>query len=103
MSETKFFIAGVQFRPLEAKESFKGQEVGDELLLEREPDNKYDPNAVKILSGEFHVGYVPKKFSSEVAALMDIDVKLQCEIVTLNLTGKPWEWCEVCVREISND
>ncbi len=39
--------------------------------LVREPDNPYDPNAVRVvLSGE-HIGYVPKSVAEHLAPAMD--------------------------------
>jgi hypothetical protein len=117
----KFFIAGVQFRPRdEINRAVKQLEVGTELYLEREPENKFDPNAVKILhiTTEFKegdevevvtfLGYVPKKFSSEVSALLDYDEVVNCTVTAVNplaktyemiqveLTEEPEEWCPRC-------
>jgi len=38
----------------------------------REPDNPYDPNAIKVaLAGIVFLGYVPKEIAKELAPLMD--------------------------------
>ena len=34
----------------------------DELILELEPDNKYDINAIKVLFNNNLCGYIPKKY-----------------------------------------
>lgn len=34
--------------------------VGQELQLVPELDNKYDPNAIKVLAGDVFLGYIPK-------------------------------------------
>lgn len=52
-------------------------QYGSRFVLEREPDNEHDKNAIKILhvlkkSGrKIEVGYVPRKQAAEWAPLMD--------------------------------
>lgn len=96
MPERKFFIAGVKFRGIEAINELKQRQVGDMLEMEKEP-NKYDPNAVKLISNGTMVGYVPQRFSSEVTAMLTIG-DAECQIVTVNPTRPPYELCEVVVR-----
>jgi len=98
-----FFIAGVQHHQMH--KVLKNMEEGDHLQLVLEPTNKYDPNAVRIerpqLDGEdVMCGYVPRKFSSEVTAAFEIGLTLECVIVELNKTAKPWEQCKVEIREV---
>jgi hypothetical protein len=106
MQEKKFYIAGVQHHDLH--KVLADLEEGDELILTPEPDNKYDPNAVKIeceLSPDADlvmVGYVPKKFSAEVSAALEMG-ELQCLISKLNKTAKPWEQCEVVVKDVIDE
>lgn len=46
-------------------------ETIDDVYLELEPTNQYDPNAIKVISEEFgHIGYVPKKMTKKVKELM---------------------------------
>ena len=51
---------------------FKRLEKNDPLLLEREADNKYDSNAIKVLTidGE-KLGYIPKRDNDIFCRLMD--------------------------------
>ena len=98
-----FFIAGLKFHKFSSIKHLI--EEGDMLKLTAEPDNEYDPNAVKISFGpeDTMLGYVPRKFSSDVAAALDIGTRLVCEVVTLNKAAKPWEKCEVEVWEMGYD
>jgi hypothetical protein len=58
----EFAIAGMSYR--DDIDEYLGEHVG---TLEAEPTNKYDPNAIKILTGDgHHVGYVPKDMTAEV-------------------------------------
>jgi hypothetical protein len=46
------------------------------------------------------VGFVPKKFSSEVAAALEVGKELECVLVKLNKNAKPWEMAKVEIREM---
>jgi hypothetical protein len=41
-----------------------------QAMLELEPTNDFDPNAVKVMVDGLQVGYVPKTFSSDVTKLL---------------------------------
>jgi hypothetical protein len=95
----QFFIAGVQFRPrAEINAAAKQMEVGGGLILKPEPTNKFDPNAVQILTTEdVFLGYVPKKFSSEVTALLSIDAPIICTVDEVNPAAKTYEMFKVTI------
>ena len=63
-------IAGTRY--VDNQDIFKKLEKNDPLLLEREADNKYDSNAIKVLTidGE-KLGYIPKKDNCIFTRLMD--------------------------------
>lgn len=66
------YVKGNYFRPASAKEVFNELQDGDTLILEPEPTNQYDPNAIKVIepeSGEF-IGYIQKELSPSVAELL---------------------------------
>ena len=101
-----FFVAGVQFRPHhEIDSASKLMDVGDQLGLVPEPENKFDPNAVKIeyntetadgIVSTF-LGYVPKKFSSEVSAMLGIGAPIICTVDEVNPSAKTYEMIKVTV------
>ena len=104
----EFYIAGVQFRK-EVKENgvvtepsavsvIRTLELDSELTLEPEPTNNYDPNAVKIMYKENHLGYVPKVVSASISALLE-DKELKVQITELNKEGKTWNMCRVKIIE----
>ena len=41
------------------------------MSLEREPENEHDKNAIKVMVGNIHLGYVPKKLARKMAKLLD--------------------------------
>lgn len=98
----KFFIAGVKFHQYKMVE--KDLVEGMELILNPEPTNKYDPNAVRIetMNGVM-LGYVPKKFSSEICAQIDTGLRLTCEITKIDLEAKAWEKFEVTITSSEED
>jgi hypothetical protein len=100
-SERKFYIAGVQHHLLSTVISKLSE--GDELDLVPEPTNKFDPNAVKIEYKGVMCGYIPKKFSAEIAGMLGIDTDLVCEITKLDPSAKPWKQCEVIIKEETDE
>src|SRR5438105_2222131 len=46
--------------------------AGEPLTVEREPNNKFDRNALKVVIRGQHVGYIPKHIASLVAKDMDL-------------------------------
>lgn len=58
-------IVGMQYHDAVAR-------PGDPVHLEREPDNQYDGNAIRVENGEFaHVGYLPRRMARWLAPLID--------------------------------
>ena len=58
----EFEIAGMSYR--DNIDDYLGEHAG---TLEPEPDNEYDPNAIKVLAEDgHHVGYVPKDMTARV-------------------------------------
>jgi len=72
-------IAGATFRE-EGTEIVTSLKAGQRYRLEREPSNPYDPNAVKVLVEDYqygrrkprtyHLGYIPRKWSGTVTAVL---------------------------------
>lgn len=54
-------------------------EINDNLILERDYDNKYDENAIKIISKKngniYHLGYVPRYYAKELSKMIEEKVK----------------------------
>lgn len=68
-----FEVKGLYYRSAQAQLEATLLEVGDNLLLEEDPDNEADASAVKVLtlSGEF-IGYVDKEHCVSVGALINL-------------------------------
>lgn len=104
MEPKQFYIAGVQHHNL--KSCLRYLKKGDALELVPEPSNKYDPNAIRIEHNEpdetFMTGYVPRKFSSEISGSIEIGKRLECKIIELTPSAKPWEMCKVEIKEVED-
>jgi hypothetical protein len=65
-----FFVAG--FTYWEGCIALDELKIGTQLRLEREPDNRFDPQAVAIYYGDYKLGYVPREENRVVCKLMDL-------------------------------
>lgn len=96
-----FYIAGVQHHQMYV--ALDDIVEGDNLMLVPEPKNKYDPNAIRIEYArhdkQVMLGYVPMKFSSEIAAFLEVGTRLECVVTEFTAANKPWEQCKVDIRE----
>lgn len=92
-------IAGTSYRDVKPAQSL--MEPGSCLVLQREPQNAFDPLAIKILTtAGHHVGYVPKVKNEALARLMDAGKLLFGKVDT-----KHWEneWLSVTLRVFLRD
>ena len=93
----EFYVAGVRFRK-NWKDNLSKIEEGDLLNLVAEPTNPYDPNAVQVFHNEVLLGYVPKKFSAEVASYLP---NMKATAVEVSPDFEPWTALKVLVEEAS--
>lgn len=70
-------LAGVNYRETELMEIAEKADDGEYKYtfptfgkLLPDPENEHDPNAVKVLVGGVHVGFIPAKDAQEVKALL---------------------------------
>jgi HipA-like protein len=96
--QCEFFIMGIRHHALCKGENCArlfNMTVGEQLILEKEPDNQYDSDAIRILTqkGEF-LGYVPRYYNSSVISYLDKNMKYSCEIVALNRNQD----CNECIK-----
>ena len=81
-------LAGFQF--YSGKVVWSEMKVGDPLTLVREPDNPYDPNAVRVEWGGEKLGYVPRADNADLARHMDRGTKVEARISRLTQDRNPW-------------
>ena len=70
---TTFFaeLRGINFRPIETQVYALNMSEGQDVSLEREPDNKYDENAIKVIAEDHFIGYVAKEVAEDLAPILD--------------------------------
>lgn len=89
MTPFKTKIAGIPHR----KPDLTALAVGDTVNLVPEPDNRFDPNAIKIVSASgVHLGYIPRTDTGLAAGMQSLFIH---EIVP----SRKWE--EVIVANYS--
>lgn len=64
-----FPVAGIFMpgRVKAGKEAYRNQKI----ILQKEPDNKHDSNAIKVMSSEGMLGYVPANMTKEIAPILE--------------------------------
>lgn len=88
-------LAGAQFHRL--AEVWPQLSVGDPLTLEREPDNRHDRRAVRVLWRGVMIGYLPRAANFEAADEMDAGARLSARIGRLAPDPDPWKRLRVDV------
>ena len=64
------FVAGTSF--VKDETAFEELKTGDKLVLQRESENRFDDNAIRVLdSKQRKLGYIPEKDNIIFARLMD--------------------------------
>jgi hypothetical protein len=68
------------FRHYDAVAVWRDVKAGDRLELVREPDNPYDPNAVRIEWRGRKLGYLPRRNNDAVARQLDRGTALEARV-----------------------
>jgi hypothetical protein len=62
--------------------------VGDNVLLEREPENPHDPNAIRVRSVEgVDLGYLAREVARGIAGRLDDGQLVTAEVTILDVAG----------------
>ena len=84
----QFVIKGLWYRTEAEKDAAYCLKVGEELVLKRQPRNKYDPFAVKVMTTDgYHIGYVEAGLSQEVSSRMDDIIRCQLTVSKIIYDG----------------
>ena len=73
---------------MEDERVYKYEETYCTASLEPEPDNQYDPNAVKVYADGVHIGYIKKGSAAHVKKLMEDD---RIARMSITITGGPYK------------
>ena len=88
-------LAGFQFHA--GKVVWDQLAEGDALTLAREPENRHDPNAVRVMWRELQLGYLPRSDNAAVAAALDQGWRVTARIGRLVPHPDPWRRVRVDV------
>lgn len=88
-------LAGSQYHRLPA---VAGRlRVGDELMLVRERENRFDQNAVLVVWQGEPLGYLPRRENQAVAAALDRGETVRASIERLRSSPDPWQRLRISV------
>lgn len=90
------FIAGFQYA--DGARLLGQMQLGDPLLLAREPANPHDRLAVKVSWRERKLGYIPRPQNAAIARLLDLGTPLTARIVAINPGQETWTQVEMTVE-----
>lgn len=62
----EFEVAGTYYRSRAAKEAMEILDFGDEVSLQFDPGNEYDPDAIKIIYDRKFIGFVPAQQNRKI-------------------------------------
>jgi hypothetical protein len=88
-------LAGAQFHAL--PEVWSRLRAGDALTLERDPANRHDRLAVRVVWRGHMLGYLPRAANFEAAAEMDAGQRLSARIGRITEDTDPWKRLRVDV------
>lgn len=97
--EREFYITGIRYHSAcQGSDcgALPGVKVGDMLLLEEEPENAYDPMAIRVLTQERDVlGYVPRYYNKAILARLHDGMGYSCKITEVNANMRN---CSECLK-----
>lgn len=94
------YIAGTQYHDIANNKDLARLALGDALVLKREPDNRYDEYAIRVVtpSGDM-VGYIPKHQNRTIARIMDQGVEVIASVDKIAPDEAPWRRIWIKVQE----
>jgi len=72
-----FYVSGTPHRQESLAKVGSGQRL---FRLVRDPDNPYDPNAVKVMAGDVHIGFITAKNAGRYCHVIDVVEASGCEV-----------------------
>lgn len=91
LNKVEFDVAGTRHCP-DVKKCQDIIDINDKLTLELEPNNEYDNKAIKVIFSKngvkYHLGYVPRYYSSYLAELLEKNIEYSAMIQSLNFDSE---------------
>jgi hypothetical protein len=94
-------IAGVPYHDASEPSVLAKLEVGERVILRREPENPYDNMAIAIhtLRGDM-LGYVPRIQNRTMARIADQGIELRGWLVKVDTSASAWDQLRVRVEQL---
>lgn len=70
-----------------------------EIKLEREADNKFDANAIKVMADGKQIGYLGKEYAAIMAPLMDDCEEFEAKVKSIG-EYKNRPYCEITINQL---
>ena len=95
-------VVGITFNNRQAL--IKELYIGQKLILEREPYNKHDSNAIKVcIDSSRQLGYIPKETAEKIAKRMDNGEKYEAEISSITGECNQYQGVNVLIKNIDDN
>lgn len=100
--EKKFYLAGARhYLGCEGVDCKKAINVtrGDEVFLEREEDNAFDHNAIRVVNDKAGLlGYIPRYYAEAFGRLMQEQRVASCHVVNVDMNQSCDECIEIVIK-----
>ncbi len=95
------FIAGFQYYDGMRAGVIRSLQVDNEVLLKREPENRFDENAIEVYTPAGHkLGYLPRSHNTAIAAIADQGIEIGAVLALVDPEAPPWERVAVTVYQV---
>lgn len=102
LQNIKMKVVGVTFTNEDTgitRQSILAQlDTSSAVFLEREPNNKFDKNAIKVMTLHGQVGYIGKDYASILAEMMDAGRIFKASIAEVDIYKGNY-YMQVCINE----
>ncbi|MFW6026674.1 MAG: HIRAN domain-containing protein, partial [Candidatus Woesearchaeota archaeon] len=71
------------------------------LNLVRQPDNKYDKNAIAVFDNDTQIGFIKKELAKKLAPLIDKEEKFQCKVACVTGQNKSNLGVNILIEKIT--
>lgn len=107
VNEYRFSVAGVTFDGRQQKIDDVARRIHDGEALSaqliRQPDNRFDPNAIEVVILDQQIGYVPKRLAARLAPMLDSGQTARVQSVEFYESYRGSSGCRIQVQIPSED
>lgn len=90
------YVAGLRF--YDGPDILPHLRPGLLLRMVRDRYNPHDANAIRLMIGEYMLGYIPRGPNTSIAARMDRAEAMICRIERVHIHSSPWRQVEISIQ-----